>query len=153
MFYEDVMNYIKNGDILQKSIQQNDKNKISDIEIQIWCKMYEEACRIYKLYIKTPTAPLEINICNNVREDIYHNFRFIRNKNGIIGITEEIPLFPDISGMKLSDTLLTVKSFSLAFDSALLTIMKLIDRDIFPRFKTSKSFKTAVNEFTENLNL
>ena len=153
LFYEDVMKYIQIGEDLQRSMHKNSGNKVNDSEIQLWCKMYKEASQIYKLYIKIPTAPLEINISNSIRDDFYHIFRFIRHKNGTIIITDEIPIFPDISGMKLFDALIVVKSFTLAFDSTLSTIMKLIDRDVFPRFKGSKAYKTAINEFIDNLNV
>ena len=154
MFYEDILNYNKNGNHLQKLIVNNNinnnNNKMSDIEIQLWCQMYEEACRIYKLYIKIPTAPLEINIPATVREDIYHIFRF-HNKHGHV-VTDEIPIFPDISNLKSNDALFVIKPYLLAFDTALATIAEAIDRDIFPRFKNNKAFNAAVTEFIDNLN-
>ena len=198
MFYEDVMNYIKISDLLQKSILNNIesniefintnienkninntkvneisnkiimiKNRISDFEIQLWCKMYEEACRIYKLYIKIPTAPLEINISTTVRQDIYQTFHFPNDKSyknshkdsnkthnrSAKKNTEKIPIFPDISNLNLAEALIIVQSYSLAFDSALSLIIGAIERDIFPRFKEHKAFATAVNEYVESMNV
>ena len=132
--------------------------KVNDLEIQLWCKMYEETCKIYKLYIEIPTAPLEINISDIVRRQLNSNLKIklttnTNNKtsnnsknNHNNNSMDIVPLFPDISNLKNDIAIDIVEEYSAIFDSTFAIVATIIQTDIFPRFKKKKIFRESINQ-------
>ena len=183
LYYLDVLKYNELCNqlliLLQTNNQSNNKSqksiKISNIrseksyelishlitikEIELYKQIYMQANHIYKLYIKTPTAPLEINISDQERINIYKILHINNNshnnneKNELIknNNLNEIPLFPEIIDMESNEVLRLLEEYSVVFDDTILTISKIIETDIFPRFQASKIFHQTIKNYLANI--
>ena len=123
---------------------QNNSHKVNDNEIQLWCKMYEEACYIYKLFIKVPTAPLEINIPSETRQKLFKTLKFSTFQENLFVSTDIVPMFKDISHLNNIEAIEIVNEYMNAFDEAIDVISNIIHTDIFPRFKKKGIYKDTI---------
>ena len=116
-----------------------------------WTKLHEKAFRIYKLYIEVPSAPLEINISHELRMKLLNYLRTILsnpiNENPTM-ISELVLIheFPNITEMNTNERKCCLERLVHIFDDVLKVIMKIIDTDIFPRFKKTNLFERTKKE-------
>jgi len=97
------------------------------------------------MYIKIPTAPLEVNI------PALTNIKIQK----CLGITPEfkavksniIPQFPDLTTLSAEELSITVQNISNVYEEAFTIICAVIASDVFPRFKRSPQYiQTCTDE-------
>ena len=105
----------------------------------MWADFNQRIEKVYLMHIRVPTAPLEVNIPATVRERINQNLKAEANAEGLF----DIPPSPALNSMSAEDVELFVKSRMTVYDEASEIVSKIIETDIFPRFKKSPYFKTS----------
>ena len=158
--------------LLQCMKQRLETNEEFPDELMLeWRRIFDITKNMYDLYIRVPTAPLEINIPGVTRRKIEVCLLTIGNKRDtlndgkdqpIIGYKPEssakmsaimgvslitIPLFPDIWLLPVEDAKDILDMLSKVFETALSIVEKLISSDVFPRFQRSAVYQKASLEF------
>ena len=164
-FYEEIIIYKNKGNNIIKLIKLLNINILNNNEIiklneitkrneikRLWIEMNEHANYIYKLYIKIPTAPLEINIPDKARQQIYEIFEFSNNQKSE-NYNQFIPLFCDLLFNDLNNIDISINlviKYMNGFDLSFEAIQLIIETSIFPRFKNSKIYQKTIDMFDES---
>ena len=90
---------------------------------------------IYELYIKVPSAPLEINIPASVTLQI--NNTLCIPGSYLTGSISKFPNFMDPVKFSGDDKFQKMNEIFEVFDEALATVLKIIETDVMPRFRRS----------------
>lgn len=154
LFYRDVVKF--------RDVAQHATNSILDVQSQtthskaaMLCgtaeaqdQLHDLASLIYELYIQYPDAPMEVNISATCREKIRHILNAAnctRNANGHL----VIPPFRDVFGLSHEDASHAVNEIVQVFDEAFHEICKVIETDIFPRFKSDAAYIKALKDMAD----
>ena len=147
LFYKDAENYKMIGERLRALLtnyfidcSENDV-KLKEIA-DLGNEMFERAQFIYDMYIKIPTAPLEVNIPGTVRMKIYRSFDLVGDavKWDKSTIIQHLPSFPAFVDLPATEAMESLDRLSQAYKEAMKIISKLIATDIFPRFRKSNEY-------------
>lgn len=134
---------------------QNDSKKLKDLAtphsveqeafLGQWHQTQELITHIFEVYIQVPTAPLEVNIPHSCRAKIYSTLQVPVGVSGKFAPSFDVTAVlqkckEDNPSYHFED----VTSYLGVFDEAKGIVDKIIETDIFPRFKRSTTFAAVV---------
>jgi len=149
MFHKEVTEHTEMGERVRGKFLWALKNcpeLLPQDALGVWNgEFYKSTAHIYEMYIKIPTAPLEVNI------PALTNIKIQK----CLGITPEfkavksniIPQFPDLTTLSAEELSITVQNISNVYEEAFTIICAVIASDVFPRFKRSPQYiQTCTDE-------
>ena len=115
---------------------EHDVSKVVDS----WNTLCNQVICIYINYIEIPHSPLEINISDACRHNIILKLKSLQ-------FDINTKQFPNISLLIVSEKLEMIRNISMLYNESLDCVSKIIESDIFPRFKKTTSYEKAVKNY------
>ena len=135
--------------LLRNNFLQSKKiTKETNCEIEtfhtIWIQLCQLIIHIYNMYIEVPYSPLEINISDICRDNIITRLKALH-------FNFETMTFPDdiVSNSSINERIETIHVISVMYNESLDIVSKIIDSDIFPRFKNTVLYEKEIKNYEQ----